>query len=313
MENQQNNISPQAMLSAIVGMMFFAPFIKNNVDNEPNFSPEERDFITSYINVWYANLALFIIVVLATLLNIFWIHPILLRISTVGSIAIYIITVFSLFACVNNLTMRKSDETLTTNIQHKWQLVKVYLPVRNFILWFRQENYNMPYRWLKESILLRTVFIFWTLLLWNSFWIWAFGVIVVRVVLLMMNIDIIPLSMKKAINSLFLCNPWEISAYIFAPIVSKIKKADYTTVLQAKKQSYAQWQIFWIWIIIQYTAFIAALYFIYQNIVEEITWVHIVLAIAAVLWIVRVILFFRYKKSFLKIPIISEIVSLVFH
>jgi hypothetical protein len=56
----------------------------------------------------------------------------------------------------------------------------------------------------------------------------------------MMNVDIIPLSMKKAINSLFLCNPGEISAYIFAPIVSKLKNADYATVLQAKKQSYAQ-------------------------------------------------------------------------
>jgi hypothetical protein len=65
-------------------------------------------------------------------------------------------------------------------------------------------------------------------------------VIVVRVGLLMMNVDIIPLSMKKAINSLFLCNPGEISAYIFAPIVSKLKNADYATVLQAKKQSYAQ-------------------------------------------------------------------------
>jgi hypothetical protein len=51
MENQQNNISPQAMLSAIVGMMFFAPFIKNNVDKDPDFSQEEKDFIESYINV----------------------------------------------------------------------------------------------------------------------------------------------------------------------------------------------------------------------------------------------------------------------
>lgn len=313
MENQQNNISPQAMLSAIVGMMFFAPLIKRSVDNDPDFTQEEKDFIASYIKVWYANLTLFIIVISVTIMNLSWIHPILSWIITVGSIAIYIITIFSLFACVNNLTMRKEDETLTTNIQHKWQLLKAYIPIVNFVMWFRQQNYTMPYRWLKESILLRTIFIFWTLLLWNSFGIWVVSVIVVRVALLMMNIDIIPLSMKKAINSLFTCNPWEIAAYIFAPIVSKIKNVDYATVLQARKQSYAQWQNFWIGIIIQYIAFIAALYFIYRDIMDEINWFQIVLAIAAILWIVRVIIFLRYKKTWLKIPIISEIVSLVFH
>jgi len=312
MENQQNNISPQAMLSAIVGMMFFAPFIKNNVDNDPDFTQEEKDFITSYVNVWYANLVLLVIVLTTTLINMFWIHPILSWIITIGSFAIYIITIFSLFACVNNLTMRKDGETLTANIQHKWQLLKAYIPIVNFVFWFRQENYNMPYRWLKESILLRSIFIFWTLLLWNYFWIWVASVIVVRIGLLMMNIDIIPLSLKKAINSLFSRNPWEISAYIFAPIVSKLNHVDYETVLQARKQSYAQWQNFWVGILIQYVAFIAILYFIYRNSVD-ISRIQIVLLVAAVLWILRVIIFFRYKKTLLKIPILSEIISLVFH
>ena len=312
MENQQNNISPQAMLSAIVGMMFFAPFIKNNVDNDPDFTQEEKDFITSYVNVWYANLVLLVIVLTTTLINMFWIHPILSWIITIGSFAIYIITIFSLFACVNNLTMRKDGETLTANIQHKWQLLKAYIPIVNFVFWFRQENYNMPYRWLKESILLRSIFIFWTLLLWNYFWIWVASVIVVRIGLLMMNIDIIPLSLKKAINSLFSCNPWEISAYIFAPVVSKIKHVEYETILQAKKQSYAQWQNFWIGILLQYAAFIATLYFIYRNSID-ISRIQIVLLVAAVLWLARVIIFFRYKKTFLKIPILSEIISLVFH
>jgi hypothetical protein len=56
------------------------------------------------------------------------------------------------------------------------------------------------------------------------------------VILLLLNIDIVPLSMKKTINSLFSCNPGEIFAYFFAPIVSKFKKTDYKTVLQAQKQ-----------------------------------------------------------------------------
>ena len=128
----------------------------------------------------------------------------------------------------------------------------------------------------------------------------------------MMNVDIIPLSIKKSINSMFYCNPWEIFAYLFAPIVSKLRNSDYNTVLQARKQWYAQWQTFWIGIIIQYLAFLAIIYLIYRNNLY-ISRNQIVLLFATILWIVRVISFYRYKKTFLKIPILSEIISLVFH
>jgi hypothetical protein len=46
MESQQNNISSQTMLSAIVGMMFFAPLINNNIKNNSDFSQEEKEFIS---------------------------------------------------------------------------------------------------------------------------------------------------------------------------------------------------------------------------------------------------------------------------
>lgn len=312
METQQNNISPHAILSAIVGMMFLAPLIKRNIKFDTDFSEEEKDFIMWYVQVWFVNLVFLIIVLVACLMNLYWVYPILPRIVTIGSFIIYIITVFSLFACVNGLPMRRPWEKIIVNVQNKWQLLKAYIPVMNFIYWFRQESYNMPYRWLKESILLRTIFIFWTLLLWNFFWIWVIWVIIVRVLLLMINVDIVSLSMKKAINLTFLCNPWEIAAYLFAPIVSKFKHADYDMVLQARKQSYAQWQNFWIGIIIQYLWFIAILYFIHRNNID-IAWIQIVLLVAMILWITKVIIFYKYKKAFLKIPILSEIVSLVFH
>jgi hypothetical protein len=209
------------------------------------------------------------------------------------------------------LSMWKSDEKIVYNIQHKDQILKSYTPILNYFLRFRQADYSMPYRWLKESILLRTCFIFWTLLLWTSFWIWILVIILVRVILLLLNVDIIPLSMKKAINNSFSCNPWEIFAYIFAPIVSKIKRFDYETVLQARKSQYAQWQKFWISIILQYLMFMGVLYLIYRNNLT-LSLSEIILYIAAALWIVRVIIFSINKKTILRIPILSEIVSLVF-
>ena len=312
METQQNNISSQAKLSAIVGMMFCAPLVKDSININADFSEEEKNFIMWYVQVWFVNLIFLVITLVAYIINIFWIHPILSWIVTIGSLTIYIITVFSLFACVNNLTMRKPEEKVVTSIQNKWQLLKSYIPIMNFITWSRQPNYNMPYRWLKESILLRSVFIFWTLLFWNYFWIWVLSIIIIRICLLMLNVDIIPLSIKKAINSMFYCNPWELFAYIFAPIVSKLRKADYNTILQARKQWYAQWQTFWIGIIIQYLGFMSIIYLIYRNNLY-ISWNQIVLLFAAILCIIRIITFYKYKKTFLKIPILSEIISLVFH
>lgn len=311
MEDQQNTISSQAMLSAAAGMMFFAPFVKHGLNPDSPFSDEEKNFIMWYVQVWYVNLIFLAIVLITELFNITYIYPVLSWIITIWCFAIYIITVFCVFSCANRLSMRKSDEKIVQDVQNKKGILKAYTPILNFILWFRQENYNMPYWWLKESILLWSCFIFWTLLMWSSFGTWMLIIIIVRVVLLMLNIDITPLSSKKAINWTFLCNPWEIAAYIFAPIVSKLKKADYETILQARKQAYAQWQAFWIWIIIQYPLFIGILYLIYRNV--TISRVQITLVVAAILWILRIIIFYKYKGTFLKIPILSEIVSLVVH
>ena len=311
MDTQNKNISSQAVLSAIAGMMFFAPFIKNNIKNDETLSDEEKNFITWYIQVGYANFIFLMVVLIAAFANIFWIHPILSWIVTIWSFAIFIISVFSVLACSNRLAMRKSDETIMQNIQHKDQILKSYTPILNFSLWFRQENYTMPYRWLKESILLRTFFIFGTLALWSSFWTGILIIIAVRVILLLVNIDIIPISMKKLVNSAFSCNPWEIMAYLSAPIISKIKKMDYETILQQQKDKYLQWQTFGINIIIEYILFIWLLVLLYMWI--DISIWQIVLAIAAIMWIVRIFIFYKHKKAFLRIPVLSEIVSLVFH
>jgi len=166
METERSIISSEAKLSSIAWVMFFAPFVKIRVKSDPDFTEEERDFIAWYIQVWFVNLIFLAIVGIASLFNIYLNESILSWIITICGIAIFIISVFSIFACANDLTMRKENETLMQNIQHKNQVIKAYTPVLNFILWFRQENYNMPYRWLKESILLRTIFVFGTLLLW---------------------------------------------------------------------------------------------------------------------------------------------------
>ncbi len=311
MENQENIISSQAKLSAIAEIMFFSPFVKNNVKINPNFSPEEKSFINWYYKIWIFNLIILSIVIIISIINLFQDYTILSWISNIWSIILYITISVPILICINNVGMRKEDEKIKQNITNKKQLLKAYLPILNFKYWFHQENYNMPYRWLKESILLRTIFVFWTLLFWNGIGLTIFLVIVIRIILLLANIDIIPLNVKKAINQLFLCNPWEIMSYFSAYTISKLKNIDYKTSLESEKQKYQQWQKFWIWIIIQYLLFIVAICFIHRWISISIE--YIVLVVAFILRIARIFLFYRNKKTFLKIPIISEIVSLVFH
>ena len=311
MENQENTISSQAKLSTIAEIMFFSPFVKNNLKVNSRFSPEEKSFINWYYKIWIFNIIILFIVIVTAIINSLYSNFLLSWISKIWSIILYMTISIPILICINNVGMRKEDEKIRQDIQNKKQLFKAYIPILNFKYWFHQESYNMPYRWLKESVFLRTIFIFWTLLFWNWIWLTILLIIALRVILLLSNIDIIPLNVKKAINQSFLCNPWEIISYFTAHIISKIKKIDYVAVLETEKQKYQQWQKFWIWIIIQYLIFIAIICFIHKWITVSVE--YIVLVISVVLRLLRIILFYKNKKSFLRIPIISEIVSLVFH
>jgi len=311
METSNNNISWEAVLSAVAGLMFFSPLIKKDIKFNQNFSLEEKDFIASYTQVWHVNLILLLIVLFITFVNIFWIQPYLYPIMTIWSVAIYIITIVSIIMCANRLMMWEPNEMIVQKIKNKWQILKSYTPIINYYLWFRQKDYNTPYWWLKESILLRTIFIFWTILFWNAVWLWILIIILVRVMLLMLNLDIIPLSLKKSINEWFLCNPEETITYVSASIVSRIKRADYESILNREKLSYQQWLSFWAWAIIQYILFIGMFFILYRTI--NVSIYQIIVFIAIALWIIRIIIFYINKKAILKIPILSEIVSIVFH
>lgn len=311
METENDIISSEAKLSAIAGVMFFAPFVKNKIKSDLLFNQAEKDFIEWYIKVWYTNIFFLIIVLISAILNLFIINSFLPWITIIGGLIIFIISFFSILACSNDIGILLPNEHLKQDIQHKDQILKAYTPILNFISWFRQDNYNMPYRRLKESILFRTIFIFGTLLLKTAFWIWVLSFMIIRIILLLINIDIIPINIKKAINSIFSCNPWEIMAYISAPIISKFKKSDYQTLLNDKKLWYMQWQRFWIWIILQYIIFIGILFLLHRWIDFSVN--NIIIFIAMALRIIRFIIFYIHKKALPKIPILSEIVSLIFH
>ena len=309
MDNQPQSISSQATVSALAGMLFFAPLVKRELNKENSFSEYEKNFILWYTQIGFVNLTFLCILICVAIINMFFDSSILSWIDTIVWYAIFIISVFCSFTCIWWFLMWEQWESIMQPIQHKWEILKSYTPILNFSLWFRQTDYSMPYRWLKESVLLRSCFIALTLLLWSYVGVSMLVIIVVRVLLLMMNIDIIPINMKKNINTLFSCQPWEMITYLSASIREKLKKEDYQTVLQSEKERYIKWSSFWANIVIQYVLFIWLLILLYHNI--DVSVMQIVLAVALLLFIIKTFIFYKNKNTLPCIPILSEIVSLI--
>ena len=189
-------------------------------------------------------------------------------------------------------------------------MIKAYIPGLNFFMRYKLPDYSRPYRRLKESILMRCVFIICTMLFGPLIWMWVLVFIVSRLILLMMNIDVIPMWMKRALNSMFACNPWEATAYLSSSTISKLKSRQYDDVLLEEKKKYYQWQSLSVNIVLQYVLFFVILFLLYRNI--DLSLHHVLIFVAFLLWIIRVMIFYLNKKTLIKIPILSEIVSLVF-
>ena len=156
MDNQQNIISSQAKLSAIAGMMFFAPFVKHNLKFEEDLTQDEKNFVLWYVQVGFVNIVFLFILIIALLINRKLDMEVLVRISHIAGWVISVIILFSILACAWEVWMWKEDESIMQHVQHKGELVKAYIPILNFIHWFKQKDYAIPYRRLKESIFVWT-------------------------------------------------------------------------------------------------------------------------------------------------------------
>jgi hypothetical protein len=89
-------------------------------------------------------------------------------------------------------------------------ILKSFLPFYNLKLRYQTANFQTPYWWLKESVLWRTVFSFLTLLLGIQIGTTFLALIVIRVLLLLINIDMLPNNLKRFLNHGFLMHPEEI-------------------------------------------------------------------------------------------------------
>lgn len=117
-------------------------------------------------------------------------------------------------------------------------------------MWYASHNFASPNWWIKESLLLRTLF--WIASMTGNIFITStvLILIILRIAALMSDIDFLPIVMKQSINSLFLKNPEELVGYLtgmivyltklFAHIFTKVPAYTLEEEIQKEKESYSR-------------------------------------------------------------------------
>lgn len=130
----------------------------------------------------------------------------------------------------------------------------------------------------------RTAFSFFTLLFGANVGMFILALIIIRVVLLIMNLDIIPNNLKKFLNHGFLLHPEEITGYLtgripFLAHLHKPEKKEATDELQANtisttneaimqaKQNYTNMSASTFNITLQYLSFLGIVWLIHSPLV----------------------------------------------
>lgn len=218
-EEEKKTYSNTKTQLSLAAAMFFSPLVQYLLRNsERNLSEAERKFVQGYIFLWYIMIAFWILSILFGVLHYFFLHQSLHIISTVSIFILLvslIVSVVSILSDINLLqiaTANSSDSPL--HIGEKKHIILTYLPFYNIYLRYKSHSFEKPNRRIKESLFI-WIAIFWTSIIGNErIAVVAFMGIIIRISSLMADIDIVPLYIKRTLNTLFFKNPEEIWAYV---------------------------------------------------------------------------------------------------
>lgn len=221
---KKNNQSLKIQLS-IASLMFFYPFIKQLLKtNSFELEKDELDFVESYIYLWKISIILLIITLVSWLSAHFYTSNILITIyQTITILLIILLFVWCVWAITETKIINKSLVGKQWNVDYKndnkLESILSYIPGYSIYLWYNKHNFDKPDLFLKESMLL------WILFGVSCFFpapiitIFILIAIIIRIVTLLWNINIIPLSISEIISWLFYKNPEEIRAYVWWSVV----------------------------------------------------------------------------------------------
>lgn len=210
-----SNTKTQLSLAAA---LFFSPLVQNMLKrNTRDITDQEREFIRWYIKLGYITLGFGIITVAAGILHYIFALNILNTIYTISIfilLSLLIISVVSILSDISLLRWQNSPLHTYTVEGNKKDIILKYLPLYNIYLWYQAHSFDKPNRWIKESIILRGIFV---LICSMGSVRWAtitLIVIIVRVASLMSDIDMLQTQTKQQLNKIFSKNPEEVRGYV---------------------------------------------------------------------------------------------------
>ncbi len=238
---------------ALAALCFFSPFVHYFLRHmTTDLSEQERSFISWYIRLWYIILVLGII----TLgLQISWyilvFNDTVALLTTLCSLLTIISIIIGIFLVISDIPLTSSMVVWWTHAsmlihQGHTHILPVYLPVYNHYLRYRMHNFTTPHRWTKESLLRRVLVMLISFSGYEFLTILILFIVFLRVVMLSIGIDLISLSIKQRLNTLFTKNIEELRWYLLGTVVylgnyiisSPVSRPDWHTFVNRIKTPY---------------------------------------------------------------------------
>lgn len=216
-ETKVTDTNTKTQLS-LAAALFFSPLVQNILNKSTrDITDKDREFIRWYIKLGYITLLLGVITIATWVLTYLFPVQLLSIIYTISIFVLIFLLIISIVSILSDISLVKwwTYVAQTYRIEgNKKDIILKYLPIYNIYLRYTAHSFDTPNWRIKESILLRTIFLVSSML--GSVFISStiLILIIIRVAALMSDIDFLPTPVKQRCNMLFFKNPEEIVWYI---------------------------------------------------------------------------------------------------
>ncbi len=207
---EKNRLSTEIKYLSLSAVLFFAPFIQQSLKNtKKEWSNEEKAFLLS--RCWVGNMLWWVLLV--CLLTFgggkLWGYSALFLFSEVLVYLLFVLLGASVVLLSSGLYFEITS--LQQSPAQKKQMLISFLPLWSSYQRFRSQNFEKPYRWLKEAQVWLSLILVCALLFPSGMpALVTISVLLLRVFLLALGKDVFAQEWKLALHRSFICSPWEI-------------------------------------------------------------------------------------------------------
>lgn len=250
-QNRTVDTNTKTQLS-LAAALFFSPLVSGMLKrNTRDITDKDRDFIRWYIKFGYISILFGIITIAAGVMNYLFALKILSVTYTVSIFILIFLLVISIVSILSDISLLRWGDHGVETYTIEWNkkdIIFKYLPIYNIYLRYKSHSFEKPNRRIKESVILRTLFMLVSMSGSVTASVIVLIVIILRIAALMSDIDFLNAQTKQQLNKLFFKNPEEIRAYVtgfivyiaksFAHVFAKIQPYTLESEIAKEKEAY---------------------------------------------------------------------------